>query len=113
MVAIELPARRRLRQVKEANTRFGALQLVDYGAQLIAHAVATDQDFKVVNALCQDATHGVAQRGRVLMRGNQYADARHGELTNGFHHLSLSMYHFTVDKSPASNVSRGAQPSSL
>src|SRR5438045_3848930 len=78
MVTIKFANARRLWQVKEADTWVGSLQLGDHGAQLIAHAVAADQDFQVVNALGLHTAHGVGQRRAMLMRGNQNADAWHG-----------------------------------
>ncbi len=42
--------------------RISALQIADHGAQVIAYAIAADQDFKVINALCLHTAHRIGQR---------------------------------------------------
>jgi len=64
-------------QIEEPNAPVGALHVRDHGANLVAHAVAADEDFQIVDILVLDAPHRVRQRRGVFVRGDEDADARH------------------------------------
>jgi hypothetical protein len=77
IVAIELAACGRLRQVEETNARIAALQLGNDRSHLGIDPVAADQDFEVVDPLLLHAAHRVRQCGVVVVRRDKDTDTRH------------------------------------